>query len=689
MNRYPFAAPNRFTLSVTDVPNDLQVLSFKGCETINQPYQLTVELVSERHDLALESLLHQPAFLAFNTAGAGIHGQVYRVAQGETGKRLTHYYLTLAPRLAYLHHARQQRMFQNKNVPEIIAEVLEGHGILADSYRFQLGPTQYPPREYCTQYDETDLHFIQRLCAEEGLSFHFQHSQEQHLLVFGDNQTVFPKLAPTAFQPDSGMVAEGAVINRFGVRVETRTSHICRRDYDFEQPHVLLEVEQRSGATHSDNSPPVLEDYDYPGEFRDDARAALLSKRALERHRSDYQLAEGKSDQPALRSGYFLPLTAHPRATWNDLWLLNSVTHEGRQPQVLEESVTSDTSKDPEGFHQGYRNTFSATPWQSTYRPPLDHERHVIHGSQSATVTGPAGEEVFCDHLGRVKVQFPWHRTGKADAHSSCWLRVASRWAGNQYGSVVIPRVGMEVEVSFFEGDPDRPYVSACLPNSVNPLPYALPAAKTQTVFKSSSVPGGEGFNELRIEDRKGDEQIFVHAERDWQQIVKHDHTLHVGNEQRTNIDANCYTELKAEEHRTTHGDRKVALKASDHLDITQSQHIKAGIGQYVEAGNELHFKAGDKVVIEAGVELTLMAGGGFIKIDPSGVWCNGQKVGLNAGGSAGQGTGIQLQSPLGVNPPPPAMASVQTQLMQLAQTRGSDRCLICEACQEGVCEPA
>ncbi|VVP22742.1 Actin cross-linking toxin VgrG1 [Pseudomonas fluorescens] len=672
-----------FNLNIHAFNHDLKVLAFHGRESLNEPYRFEVELVSDRPDLDLESLLHQPAFLAFNAQGAGIHGQVHSVAQGESGKRMTRYHVTLVPRLAYLAHARQQRMFQNMNVPRIIAEVLEGHGILADCYRFQLGPTPYPDREYCTQYDETDLNFIQRLCAEEGLSYHFQHSQEQHLLVFGDDQTVFPKLEPTAYQQDSGMAAQAAVVNRFGVRLETRTSQVCRRDYDFKQPHVLLETERRGDSTAGDKAQPALEDYDYPGEFRDDARARLLGKRALERHRSDYQVAEGKSDQPALVSGHFLPLTAHPRQAWNDLWLLTTVTHEGRQPQVLEESITSDTTKDPEGFHQGYRNTFTATPWQTIYRPPLSHDRHVIHGSQSATVTGPPGEEVFCDSHGRVKVQFPWHRSGKADEHSSCWLRVATVWAGNQYGSMVIPRVGMEVEVSFFEGDPDRPYVSACLPNSINPVPYPLPEARTQTVFKSSSVPGGDGFNEIRIEDRKGDEQIFIHAERDWRQIVKHDQSLHVGNEQRTTVDAHCYTELKAEEHRTTHGERKVAVKASDHLDIAGSQHIKAGVGQYFDAGNELHFKAGDKVVIEAGVELTLKAGGAFIKIDPSGVWCNGQKVGLNAGGNAGQGSGIQLLSPLGLTTPPPALAPAQTKLMQVAQAKGSERGLICEACRE------
>ncbi|MEE1924017.1 type VI secretion system tip protein VgrG [Pseudomonas sp. 148P] len=686
MYPFPTDTPTRFTLSMPGADHDFKVLSFKGREALNQPYRFDVELVSERADLALESLLHQPAYLAFGQAGAGIHGQVHGIAQGESGKRLTRYHLTLVPRLAYLAHARQQRIFQEQSVPQIIAQVLEEHAILADSYRFTLGPTVYPPREYCTQYDESDLEFIQRLCAEEGLSYHFQHSRDRHLLVFGDDQTVFPRLQSTAYQQDTGMAAQGPVVNRFGVRLETRTSHVCRRDYDFLQPHILLEA--RQGAAQGENPQPRLEDYDYPGEFRDDTRATLLSRRALERQRSDYQLAEGRSDQPALACGHFLPLAAHPRQAWNDLWLLTEVAHEGRQPQVLEESITSDTDTGLAGFHQGYRNTFSATPWQTPYRPPLEHRRHVIHGSQSATVTGPPGEEVFCDAFGRVKVQFPWDRNGQADEHSSCWLRVATPWAGPHYGSVVIPRIGMEVEVSYFEGDPDRPYVSACMPNRLNPVPYPLPENRTQSVFKSSSVPGGEGFNEIRIEDRRGEEQVFVHAERDWTQITRHDHTVDIGNQRHTRVNADSFTELKAEEHRITHGDRKVALKASDHLDIAHSQHVRAGTGQYVEAGRELHFKAGDKVVIEAGVELTLQAGGCFIKLDPSGIWCNGVMIGLNAGGNAGQGSGLQLLSPLGAEPPPAPLAAAQVKLMRTAQANASDQCLICEACQEGLCVP-
>jgi len=637
-----FNAANKthFTLSLEGVEHDFKVLEFRGREAISQPYRFDLELVSERPDLDLESLLHRPAFLAFAPDGSGVHGLVHQAAQGESGKRLTRYRLTLVPQLAYLAHRTNQRVFQHLTVPQIIAQVLEEHGIQADAYRFGLGPVVYPPREYCVQYDETDLHFIQRLCEEEGIHYHFQHGASAHVLVFGDDQTVFPRLAATAYQQDSGLVADQPVIKRFGLRLETRTSRVTRRDYDFEKPRLTMEA-----AFHSDFQPD-LEDYDYPGRFTERARGKHLSQRVLERHRHDYELAEGESDQPRLVSGHFLPLTEHPRSDWNQLWLLTEVLHEGKQPQVLEESVTSHVDSG-DGFVQGYRNHFSATPWAIPFRPALCHPKPKVLGSQTAVVTGPAGEEIHCDEYGRVKIQFHWDREGQADDKTSCWLRVSSSWAGDRYGGIAIPRVGMEVLVTFLEGDPDQPLVTGCLYHKEHQVPYDLPANKTRTVFKTLSSPGGGGYNELRIEDRKGAEQIYIHAQRDWDENIEHDQKIRVGHERHDTVEANSYSELKAEEHLIVAGDRKVEIKPDDHLTVGQTQHIKLGTAQLTRAGREIHLKAGQKMVIEAGVELTLKAGGSFIKLDPGGITVSGPLARINAGGAPGKGSGIKIKSPV------------------------------------------
>lgn len=211
------------------------MLAFTGQEAISRPYFFNVELVSEQSDLDLEGLFDTQAFLTFDTKGNGIHGRIYHITQSGTGQRLMRYSLALAPHLSYLRHSINQRIYQQFSVPKIVALILEEHGILGDAYRFHLG-SNYPEREYCAQYDESDLHFIQRLCEEEGIHYHFQHSAQGHVLVFGDDQAVFPKIGqPTAFRQESDRVANEPLIKRFNLRLGTLTRRTSHRDYDFEQ----------------------------------------------------------------------------------------------------------------------------------------------------------------------------------------------------------------------------------------------------------------------------------------------------------------------------------------------------------------------------------------------------------------------------------------------------------------------
>jgi type VI secretion system secreted protein VgrG len=476
---------------------------------------------------------------------------------------------------------------------------------------------------------------------------------------------------------------------------------VTRRDYDFEKPKLLLEAEAKSEFA------PDLEDYDYPGRFVERERGKHLSQRALERHRHDFELAQGDSDQTLLVSGHFLAFTDHPRQSWNDLWLLSEIHHEGKQPQVLEESITSapsplrgDDYMDVGGratqdakaegwgegqagdtdFQQGYRNHFSATPWTVPFRPPLNHPKPRILGSQSAVVTGPAGEEIHCDQYGRIKVQFFWDRHGQADDKTSCWLRVSSSWAGDRYGAIAIPRVGMEVLINFLEGDPDQPLVTGCLHHAAHEVPYDLPANKTRTVFKTLSSPGGAGYNELRIEDKKGEEQIYVHAERNWDENIEHDQKIRVGHERHDRVEANSYSEFQAEEHRTTHADRKSEIKTNDHLTVGNNQHIKVGSGQFIHAGSEIHLSSGQKVVLEAGSELTLKAAGSFIKLDGGGITLVGPVIKFNSGGGPGNGSGAAPVLPGKVKPADADKAGellIQAQKQALLQKK--PLCAICE----------
>ncbi|MFJ2280802.1 type VI secretion system tip protein VgrG [Pseudomonas sp. NPDC087803] len=658
--------PIVFRLDIEGVSSDLQVLEFRAREALNQTYEVELELVSERRDLDLESLLHRPAFVSFCADGSGLHGQVYRIAQGDSGARLTRYQILLVPHLAYLAHRHNQRIFQHQSVPQIIARVLSDHGMQADAWRFVLN-AEYPARLYCVQYNESDLHFIQRLCEEEGLHFHFQHSPDRHLLVFGDDQTVFPRPdAPTAYAQGSGMVAEASVIERFTVRLETRPTQVSRRDYHFENPTVQLDAAAREARL------PVLEDYGFPGQFTHRDRGRHLSQRSLERHRADYRQGKGRSDQSLMRSGSFVDMGGHPRADLNGLWLLTSVEHTGKQPQVLEDLATGTDSGD--GFSQGYRNDFVATPWDVIFRPALAHPKPRMTGNQHAVVTGPPGEEIYCDAYGRVKVQLLWDREGLRNEQSSCWLRVTSGWAHDQYGSVQIPRVGMEVLVGFTDGDPDKPFVLGCLANAATPVPLNLPAEQTRTVLRSQSTSGGGGYNELRIEDRKGAEEIAIRAQRDFVQLVRNDQRVQVDNQRTVVIGGLASHDLRSDEHHLTHGNRLTELKQDDHLWVQGDRHVRVA-SQRLSAAQQIHLGAGQQVVIDGGTHVTITAGGHWLTLGPEGI-CS--SVPIVQGGAPALGMAAEPLVPGALPLLKVAFDPVQ-QRHAFVSARGS-RCLACEA---------
>ncbi|MFJ2714652.1 type VI secretion system tip protein TssI/VgrG [Pseudomonas sp. NPDC087346] len=568
-----------FTLQIPGVRHDFKVLAFDGDEAISSLYTIRIKLVSERADIDLEGLLSQPAFLQFGFNNEGIHGRIEDVSVGETGRRLTHYQLTLVPALHYLQFSHDQRVFQQRTVQQIIAQVFKDHGIQGDAFTFHVTPN--PPRDYCTQYAESDFEFIQRLCAEDGIAWHHQHSADGHLLVFTDDQVFLPTLGATPYQQDTGMIAEHPVVSRFSVRNSTRTSTVTRRDYDLKRPGLLLESRFTAEFT------PALEDYRYPLLIENEKRGKQIARQALERHRSDYELGEGESDQQNLRCGHLFDLTEHPRKQCNDLWLLLSVQHDGRQPQVLEESITSEI-KAADGFTQGYRNTFSVIPAEVVFRPPLPARRPPLV-AQTARVTGPAHEEIYCDEFGRVKIELPWDRAELNSERSSCWVRVATGWAGDHFGAVTLPRIGMEVVVTFLEGDPDKPLITGCVANKSTLPPYSLPDHKTRTVLRSHSSPHTGGYNELSIEDRAGQELIYLRAQRDLAQKIGNSIQLEVGNERRETINGNSHTSV------------------GKSLDI--------------EAGQQVHLKAGASVVLDAGASITLKAGGHHIVIDTDGIF--------------------------------------------------------------------
>ncbi|SEQ65003.1 type VI secretion system secreted protein VgrG [Pseudomonas sp. NFACC02] len=675
----------QFSLLIPTVHNDFKVLAFTGTEAINTLYGIEIELVSENARVDLESLLAQPAFLRFGFTGEGLHGHIEDVRVGKCGTRLTHYHVTLVPALYYLQFSHDQRIFQRLTVPQIIAQVLEGHGIFANAYTFYV--TTSPEREYCTQYLESDFEFIQRLCSEDGISWHHQHSREGHRLIFTDAQTYFPLLGDTPYHQDNGQVPDHPVVNQFAMRLSTRTSVATRRGYNLARPGLRLEGKLTTGFR------PALEDYRYPTMGTDERSRNQDARLALERHRADYQLAEGESDQPVLRSGHMFTLTEHPRKQCNAMWLLLSVTHSGKQPQALEEFISHESAPE-RGFTQGYRNSFRALPWDTFYRPALVTRKMPLV-SQTARVTGPVDEDIFCDEYGRVKVEFLWDRAELRSDRSSCWLRVSSSWAGDNFGSLTIPRVGMEVVVTFLEGNPDRPLITGCVPNKVMAVPYPLPANKTRTVLRSHSSPSSGGYNELSIEDRAGQELIYLRAQRDIEQLILNDSHVRIGNDCReqvahdshTLIGNDCFEQvgsnrsslIKGDETHTTQGQRNTVIGGDEVISITGNSSVMAAGTVVVQAGAQAHVTA-TNVVISADMSLTLQAGGQYIVIGPDGIYSS---TPIQLGGVPRVGVAPLQAAPLA----PAALTAIQAGLLPQAQREALMNkhpvCAVCEDAQQ------
>jgi type VI secretion system secreted protein VgrG len=659
-----------FTLSIEGHErNQWQVFAFDAEEALSQPFKITVDAVTEKPPQALQDLLHKQAYLSFGDQG--LHGHIHSIQQGKIGTRLSHYQLQIVPYLAYLQHASDRRIFQKMTVAQIISEVLKGHGLLTgQQVKFLIGQEKQIPREYCVQYGETDLAFINRLCEEEGYFYFFEHFADRHVLAFADQETMFYGSGQIAlpFVPVNGMAAEHPVMHAFAVQLSTRPSHVTLRDYNFENAHYQLESAR--GAEVS----PKLEQYIYPGRFFEEAEGRQRSRRALDRQRADYQLATGRSDQPLLRSGRPLTLQDHPQSDCNAVWVPTWVRHEGRQPQVLEEHGFSDESLKPGQIAQGYRNSFRAIPHLVQFRPPLSHPKPRIQGTQTAVVTGPVNEEIHCNEYGQVKIKLHWDRNKQNDDSTSCWVRVASSWAGSDYGAVTIPRVGMEVLVDYLDGDPDKPMIIGCLSNNTHRVAHTLPDNKTKTVLRSKSTPDSNGFNELHLQDQTGSELIYLRAQRDMEQLIQHDSRIEIGNERLETIKGNSTSVLEAEDQRTVTGDRKVQLLADDHLQVAGSSHTRVGGVVVIEAGQQVHMKAGANLIVDAGVTLTLAAGGQHILISPAGIFSSSL---ILPGGAPVPGTPA-MPLPPGQNQPLIAGAIPATQGQIDEIKRGALTCPLC-----------
>lgn len=685
-------------------------------EEISSLFLFEVEVLHEETEAGYEtttvdvkSILGQAVAIEISQRDGTIRtlsGIVNHFSQGHRDTRFSYYYARIVPYVWLLTQISQSRIFQHKNVPDILREVFQSFEV---SYELQ---GNYKPRNYCVQYRETDFDFASRLMEEEGIYYFFDHKNGKNKLIIADTPQSHPDCPSKSDIPYFLKVAEEedfiTSIRKWQTDYKLQSGKVSFWDFNFQLPTNHLDATHPSLFSIGDNH--KLEIYDYPGGyarkydnvdrsggeradmqnvFDDKTRKAEIAMQELD---SQYKIRSGNSDCNSITTGYRFKLYNHPNADQNGQYIVTSVTHEAEQNPTY---VTNDEIEKP------YVNNFTCIAYgkgSPPFRPVRRTGRPIVQGSQTAIVVGPAGEEIFTDKFGRVKVQFHWDRQGQVNSDSSCWIRVAQAWAGNRWGMVFLPRIGQEVIVHFLEGDPDQPIITGSVYNPAAMPPYVLPDEKTKMTIKSDSSKGGGGFNEIRFEDKKGSEQIFIHGERNIDVRVKRDSLEHFGNDRHLIIKNNQYEKVQKDKHLQIGGDENVKVDGALSLKVATDVDEKVGAKYALDAGTEIHLKSGMNLTLETGTSLTLKVGGNFININPGGIFIKGTMVFINSGGAAGSGSGASPDAPKDPKeadtaipgqrtplpappapPPRPQFSSLAAVVLMNAAQNGTPFCEICE----------
>jgi type VI secretion system secreted protein VgrG len=587
------------TFTITGTSDALYVLEFHGHEAISSLFQFRIDFASEEGNLSAASILKKPALLTI-TGEQGpryVHGIIASLEQRETARKFTMYHAVLVPSVWKLTQRRDCRIFQKtqdgeKNAKEIVSKVLKG--VLSESeFDFKLKGNQDPPdREYCVQYRESDWAFVSRLLEEEGIFYYFTHSQTDHMLRMRNDfqfHRQVPKQEQVGYHPPGHGIPGKEHITRFFYEEQIRTEKATLQDFNFKKPSVNLKSERPK------DKDTLLERYDSPGEYTTTDEGGDLAQVRLEEQRAQSQEAEGDSDCVRMIPGYYFQLTDHDRfgASDGDKYTITWMRHGGNKHGDLEAGAAHPRIR--------YENSFRCIPRKTVYRPPRVTPRPEVRGTQTAIVTGPKQEEIYTDEHGRVKVHFHWDRLGKMDENSSCWIRASQIWAGQAWGAMLIPRVGHEVVVDFLEGDPDRPIIVGRVYHGENMPPYTLSDEKTKSTLKSNSSIGGKGYNELRFEDKKGKEEVFLHAQKDLNESVQHNMSTSVGGNQSISVGGSQSIHVQGVQTITVEG-------KNGELGKHGTLKVKGDIT--LEATNEIMIKCPKKLTLDVkGTKVTMTPG--------------------------------------------------------------------------------
>jgi type VI secretion system secreted protein VgrG len=648
-------------------PDVLLLVGFTGRESISQLFQFQLDLLAENGNVvSFEKLLGQSVAVRLALGGDRqryFHGIVSRLSESRRDNTFTTYRAEVVPQFWLLQRRVQSRIFQHLSVPEILKKVLQGLDVC-----YQIQGT-FHPRDYCVQYQESDFQFASRLMEEEGIYYFFKHTASSHQMVVANTPQSHPDLPEQStilFDEGNGTQSRH-VITEWEKVQELRSGKCILWDHCFELPHKHLEADrtiQESGQVgHVNDRLNVagneqLEIFEFPGGYANrfdgveqggSEQSAELQKIYGENQRTAIirmqqetlpgLVIHGSSDCRQFTSGHKFTLSRHGSA--DGQYVITWVEH---------------TAHGANDFRSGnrqaftYQNRFTCIPSAIPYRPTRVTPKPKIEGTQTAVVVGPAGEEIFTDKYGRVKVQFHWDRQGRHDAASSCWARVSQFWAGKRWGASFWPRIGQEVVVDFLHGDPDQPIIIGSVYNAEQMPPYLGSGPDPNhrhdpkvSGIKSCSTPAGQGFNELRFDDTRGKEQVFMHAQRHLD--------IRVGADQMNTVAGSFHLHVGAEKDGQPQGDHHEVVVKDKHVLVqgeqvcwTQRDMNETVVGNRIEechknhtekVSEEYHLRA-KKVLIEADEEICLVVGGNFCRIDKTGgmTVVGLPKVKFNSGGS-------------------------------------------------------
>jgi type VI secretion system secreted protein VgrG len=546
---------------------------------------------------------------------------------GQTGGdfNFRHYSAQVVPWFWLLTRRADCRIFQNKSTPEIIEDVFKSLGF--SDYELSLTKS-YPKRAYCVQYRETDFNFVSRLMEYHGIYYFFRHEAQKHVMVLADSPSAV-KPCPVQHKAEYKGVENTHqddldVVRTWLSEQELRSGSWALTDFNFETPLTAVSASVDSLVKTWKKE---LQVYDYPAGCDSKSDTEAITRVRMEAEESWQQVARANTTCRAFLPGFKFELVDHPDQSQDHEWLITQVDHEATA-SGYRAGQTDEPSR--------YSNQVVCIPSDVPFHPLRLARRPFVQGPQTALVVGPKGDEIYPDKFGRVKVQFHWDRAGKYDADSSCWIRVSQAWAGKGWGAVSLPRIGQEVIVDFLEGDPDQPIITGRVYNGEEMPPYALPDQMTKTVLKTNSSKGGEGFNEFRFEDKKGEEQIFIHAEKNLDIRVKNNEYETVTKDFHLIVEQDKFVQTKNDHHETIERDYAQAVGRDHHLKVTGKQALEVDGSRSLKVSGDVaeqfgqnyssqvsmaaYLKAGMTIVLEAPTGITLKCGGNSVVLDPSGV---------------------------------------------------------------------